>query len=50
VVSLLWLLFERIVALKGRWVASDGWLRTLTKGDVLILLLVLRKKGPGSHH
>jgi hypothetical protein len=39
--SLLWLLFERVVPLKGRWVASDGWLRTLTKGDVLILLLAL---------
>lgn len=37
-VSLLWLLGERIIPLKGHWVASDGWLRTLTKLDVLILL------------
>jgi len=37
-VSLLWLLCERVVPLKGRWVASDGWLGALTQLDVLILL------------
>ena len=40
-VSLLWLLCERVLPLQGRWVASEGWLRTLTRGDVLILLLAL---------
>lgn len=40
-VTLLWLLCERVVPLKNRWVASEGWLHTLTKGDVLILLLAL---------
>ena len=40
-VSLLWLLCEWVVPLKGRWVASAGWLSTLTKGDVLSLLLAL---------
>ncbi|GAC1394382.1 MAG: hypothetical protein NVSMB38_26800 [Ktedonobacteraceae bacterium] len=40
-VSLLWLLCERVVSLKGRWVVSDGWLCSLTQGDVLILLLAI---------
>jgi len=37
-VSLLWLLCERVLPLQGRWIASEGWLRALTKRDVLILL------------
>jgi len=47
-VSLLWLLFEQVVPLKGRWVASDGWLRMFTKGDMLILLLAILN-GPFLH-
>ena len=47
-VSLLWLLFEQVVPLKGRWVASDGWLRMFTKGDMLILLLAILN-GPLLH-
>ena len=40
-VSLLWLGGEQVVARNDRWVVSPGWLRTLTQGDVLILLLAL---------
>ena len=40
-VGLLWLVCEQVVPRNAHWVVSPGWLRSLARGDVLILLLAL---------